>query len=474
MTAPELIFGSGYSLFALISALGLVLFFATLLHAEQHYGHWAQPAIIPFIALGICVNSLLSGRNLRNAATDLTLGIDGTVGDSSLILRLLTVTILGISLARVVGQWLRRRDATATGGTDLFVAFTAFFVAHTVLNSIFGTSPVFIHNIFYAVAVFAAIYAARRESIAVTISFAKLALFSLMLLSLVAAVATPGLAVEPGYKGWIPGLTIRLWGVGSNANSIGPLALVALLVEYMQPYRKRWLHGFVLLMSLLVFVLAQSKTVWVVALVLIPTLFWYRIAKPKRGIDIRIALLLIGVASLAFISLLILDPISLWENIVITREGSQVTTLTGRSQIWSVAFNEWMNNPLFGYGPDIWGPAYRARIGLQFAFSAHNQFLESLSAAGALGLVSLLIYLWLLGRYAWRAAAETKGVSVALFMLVLLRCMTETPLTLSTLFNGDFLTHLLLFAICIDRVGAAANTIPAVSHAQIASVYKNS
>jgi O-antigen ligase len=463
MTSTEFIFGTGYSIFALISALGLVLFFAVLLHGEQRYGHWARPAMVPIIALGIRASSLLSGRNLQYAATDLSLGMDGTAGDSSLLLRVFTLAILGISLARVTGQWLRRREVPAFGGTDLFVAFFAFFVAHTVLNSIFGTQPVFIHNIFYGIAAFAAIFAARREPLSITISFAKLALFSLMFLSLIAALVVPSLAVEPGYKGWIPGLSIRLWGVGSNANSIGPLALVAMLIEYMQPYQRRWLHWPLLLLSFIVFVVAQSKTVWVVFVILIPILFWYRMAKPKRGLDVRLVLFLIGVASFTLLSLLFFDPISLWEQVMNTREGSQLGTLTGRSQIWAIAINEWLNNVVFGFGPDIWGPAYRARIGLQFATSAHNQFLQSLSAAGALGLTALLIYLVLLGRYALRSAAATKGVSVALFLLVLLRCMTETPLTLGTFFNGDFLTHILLFTICITYGGRALTAGETVS-----------
>lgn len=67
MSISELIFGTGYSLFAFFAAIGIVLFFAALLHVEQHFGHWAQPALIPIIALGICASSLLSGRSLQNA-----------------------------------------------------------------------------------------------------------------------------------------------------------------------------------------------------------------------------------------------------------------------------------------------------------------------------------------------------------------------------------------------------------------------
>lgn len=471
MTIPELIFGTGYSLFAFFAAIGIVLFFAALLHVEQHFGHWAQPALIPIIALGICASSLLSGRSLQNAATDLSLGVDGDAGSGSLALRLLTLAILGICLARISGQWLRRQETKAAAGASLFWAFTAYFLAHSVLSSAFGTQPVFIHNIFYGVVVFAAVFAARHEPLSTTLSMAKIALFGMMFMSLLLAIIKPNLALEPGYKGWIPGLSVRLWGVSSNANSIGPLALVALLLEYMQPYQKRWLHWLVWLMTWAVFVLAQSKTVWGVFIVLLPMLMWHRMARPKQGVDIRLVLILIGLASSVFLLMLVFDPISLWEKFVDTKQGSQLTTLTGRSQIWAVAISEWLNNPLFGYGPEIWGPAFRAHIGMQFAFSAHNQFLQSLSSAGAVGLLSLIIYLGLLGRYAHRCAAATKGVAVAIYVLTLIRCMTETPLVLGTMFNGEFLIHILLFQIVVhDRSMSEQETVPSPSSAHSASL----
>jgi O-antigen ligase len=449
MSAIEIIFGTGYLVAALLAGLGVIFFFATLLHVERHSGALAQPAFIPVIAVGICASTLLSGRSLTNAAYDLTLNTEGVTGGGSMVLRLLTITLIGICTARIAGQWLRSRQSSPTGGTGLFVAFVAFFVSNNVLNSILGTAPVFIHNLFYPLFVFAAVYAARREPLAPTIAMAKAALFGLMFLSLAVAAVKPELALEPGYKGWIPGLSVRLWGVGSNANSIGPLALVALLIAYFQPYQKKWLQWLFVTITMGVFILAQSKTVWLVGVLLLPVLIWYRMVKPKSGIDIRIVLALITLGSLLLLAALVVDPVSLLEKVSRTKAGSDISTLSGRGQIWMIAIDEWLNNPLFGYGPDIWGPAYRARIGLQFAFSAHNQFLQSLSAAGTLGFFSLMTYLWLLGRYSFRASRKTKGVSLALFFLIVLRCVTETPLAINTLFNGEILVHLLLFQIVI-------------------------
>ncbi|WP_296509189.1 O-antigen ligase family protein [Rhodoferax sp.] len=447
----EAFVGTAYFSVVIFLALILVIFFGALLQLERKRGHWMQMALFPIIAMGITAATLLSGRSLRNAAFDLSLGVDAgeSVAASATILRLLTFALLSLCAARIAGQWLKKNHGAPEGGMSLFVALLTLFLSHNVLSSMFGTQPVFIHNLFYTIFAFAALYAARRDPLEPVITTVKVTLYALMLLSLVLCVTNPDMALQPGYKGWIPVVTVRLWGVGSNANSIGPLALLALLMEYMQPTKMRSWRWICISMTLVVFLLAQSKTVWFVSILLIPVLAWYRAPRLARGIDMRLALAIVVTLSAACLLVLVVDPISIWDKLSTTRAGSEAMTLTGRSQIWAVAIDEWSRNPLFGYGPAIWGPAYRMNIGMQFAFSAHNQFLQSLSAAGVIGLFSLMTYLGILGLAAYRGAPKTRGVSMAFFLIILFRCLSETPLNLNTLFNGDTLAHLVLFAIAL-------------------------
>jgi O-antigen ligase len=136
------------------------------------------------------------------------------------------------------------------------------------------------------------------------------------------------------------------------------------------------------------------------------------------------------------------------EEIMATKQGRDVATLDGRDLIWALAVQEWTHNPLFGYGPPMWNDAYRMQIGLDHAVSAHNQFLQSLSVAGAIGLIGLLVYLGTLLLYAVNARPGSRGLSVALLIVVLVRCVTETPLSFDGSFlNGAFAAHLLLFHI---------------------------
>ena len=450
MSFGELFFYAIYLGAAVTLAIGAVLGFGLFLQAERSFGRAIIPTFAPLIALGIALGTLTSGRNLTYASISIdTINAGGEGSGGGVFLRIISFIIVGLCGAKIVGFLLSPKSGE-TDGKPLFLAFVSFFIANAVLNSAFGAHPEFIHNTFYSIIVFAAVYVARHEPLTGTIKFAKLALLAMMLLSLALAIIKPQLAIQPSYKGWIPGLSIRLWGVGSNPNSIGPLALLFLLLENMQPSKSTWLRWIAILSAFVVFALAQSKTVWLAGMVAAAILFWYRRGRTASGrMDPRlvlalIALLLVGTVSLAFV-----DLERIWHKITFTQAGADIATLTGRAQIWTTAIDTWKANPIFGYGPSAWGLEHRINIALPFAFSAHNQLLQSLSMAGTIGGVTLIVYLVLLGAGSFRAAATTRGISLALFATILFRCMTEAPLTLGTILNGDFLTHLILFAIVL-------------------------
>ena len=326
-----------------------------------------------------------------------------------------------------------------------------FFVCNNILNSFFGTYPSFSHNTVYVALVFIAVYMSRNESIDDFIRSTKASLLGLMVLSLLAAVAMPSLAVQFDYKGWIPGLNVRLWGVGSNPNSIGPLSLLLMLLEMYRPTSNKVWRVLNYGLGLAVFVLAQSKTAWAVGFMVLPFLAWSRYGRaPTGGVRIGFVLALLSVLIAVALVLMFGNVEKLVAKLAGGQVGLEVSSLSGRLQIWLAALDAWRNNPFFGYGPTAWGPLHRFNIGLPFAFSAHNQFLQSLSAAGSLGLLSLLTYLGLLFVYSWRCFSITRGVSLAIFTIMLIRCMTEAPFATGTLFNGDTLTQLVVFRIFLQ------------------------
>ena len=449
MSIFEIISMAIYSVLALGAALAVVAALGFSMHGERLWNTKFVPTIVPLIALGIAVSSLLSGRNLVLAEKHIDLITEQPGGGAS-ILRLITVAIVTIAVARLIGAFVRRQPVAAAPGTPLFVTLMIYAVASSFLPSAFGTVPTFIHSMVYPVLIFSAAWAARRESSVATIISAKAALHALMIGSLIAAMIVPAIAVQPDYLGLIPGLKMRLWGLGSNPNSIGPLALLTLLMEYLHPTSNRWLRPVLLLATCIVFVLAQSKTVWIALLIILIILGWHRWVKDHhKQASMVIVLAFIGATSALLIALMYLDVGAIWDRFAISKLGDSVTTVSGRTGIWAVAVREWLRNPLFGYGPEIWGLKFRIETGMPYAFSAHNQFMQTLSSAGTLGFMALLTYLSYVMPAAWRMASATRGVSLALLSMILFRCLSETPLAMTGLIDGDALTHFLFFVIIL-------------------------
>ncbi|WP_153115696.1 O-antigen ligase family protein [Rhodocyclus tenuis] len=449
MSILEIVYPAVYFAMAFGAAILLVLAFGVSLHVEGSWGARFVPAIAPLIVLGIALSSLLSGRNLAMAAQHIDLLAEQPGGGAS-ILRLITLSILCIAGAKLVGAFTRRRALSEAPGSALFVSLLIYIVASNLLPSAFGTVPTFVHSLFYSLVIFAAVWAARREPLETMIKAAKAALYVLLVGSLVAALLVPAIALQPDYQGLIPGLHVRLWGLGSNANSIGPLAMLTLLLEYLLPTRNRRLRALLITAAVLVFILAQSKTVWFALLIVLAILAWYRWPlRAGRQAALLLALVMITVLSAGLLAVMFVDLPSLWDRISDSKVGDSVATVSGRTGIWEVALREWQHSPLFGYGPTIWGEKFRWQIGMPYAFSAHNQFMQTLSVAGTLGFLALLAYLRYLIPAALRMAAQTRGVSVALLAMILLRCFSEAPLAMTGLIDGDALTHLLLFAIVL-------------------------
>ena len=127
-------------------------------------------------------------------------------------------------------------------------------------------------------------------------------------------------------------------------------------------------------------------------------------------------------------------------------EGAQLTSLTGRDKIWAVAFNEWTQNPIFGYGPDLFSDAHRNSVGMSFATNAHNQFMDTLARSGLIGAAALVTYVLLLLALSLRYANTTGGLTVALFVAIALRGISEVPLNLFS-YGPEFISHILLLTL---------------------------
>jgi O-antigen ligase len=154
----------------------------------------------------------------------------------------------------------------------------------------------------------------------------------------------------------------------------------------------------------------------------------------REGKNIGATLLTLAAASLSIIGIV---AIMLFGNLddrfaklASTKEGGELLSFTGRDQIWRVALDEWARNPLVGYGSHLFDEEYRDMIGMTFATHGHNQLIDTLARAGTIGAIGLVCFMVMFAFMVFKTAKRTQGLSLALFVLVIVRSISEVPIHL--------------------------------------------
>ena len=291
-----------------------------------------------------------------------------------------------------------------------------------------------------------------------------------MLASLVAGVFFPSLALEHDYgSSLLPGINWRLVGFAIHSNGIGVTAAIAVVLEVSGMVRQRpnWL---VLLPALAVLVLAQSKTAWIGALVGVALVRFDAVKELMAGRASRstsIGLVIFTCFSLVIIAAVIV-VLGSSDRFSVFLDSSGFTTFTGRTRIWDITLNEFEKSPLFGYGPSLWDQQYRWEHGMMAAGQAHNQFVQILGQAGIIGGLSLLWYLYCLGRGCLAALPGTKGLSLVMFLLLVVRCFMEAPLQMNGILEEEALIHGLVFLFACRAWQTKIDTVMGKADKQLA------
>lgn len=405
-----------------------------------------------------------SAREYSEAYTVTLSGYAGVMPWVIWVLRFSSLALVGVAVMAILMFWGKRHQLR--GGTLLVVGLVLVFLA-SFASSVLGTKPTFIHQTLYTLLVMLAIALAppiEPEKVAV---YAKRILATLLYGSLILASVDPAHYVQTGYSGIIPGFDFRLHGLAPHANGLGPLALLYLVLAYWVPGKRPWqLLGN--LAALAVLILAQSKTAWISGIFIFLVLLVFRLGKQADqelksaqigwvtafGGGLFMAMLALSLAF--FVTANPLDTLSRF----LTAD-SELTTLTGRTGIWEITLETWRRSPWFGYGPGLWDVEFRITHGALAAWHAHNQFIQALGEMGLFGLAAMLLYVGAMLGYGLRSAAETRGVSLALVLLMLIRAITEIPFKISVLLDVSFLVHLVVFTVLIMLARRAAMPAPA-------------
>lgn len=415
--------------------------------------------IVALIGLGLILIPILLDRNIIvfNENTGAQLGGSRTMVDVW-VTRIMTMGLLLVA----VGEILRNLKTKVLSGGEktLWLAYVGFILMSGLVPAILGTRPTFMHSMIYAPLILTALYMSKGYSPDQFLKHVRIVIGVILALSLLAAVLRPALAIEQPYSGFLPGINFRLWGVVGHANALGPISvlyLILLIREHALGYRLI-LH---VSLGLLTLILAQSKTAWISALVIFGFLFLrYYLSKlggafsgqTKNASVTTAAIGLVSVVlfSIAFlVAYVFFDPVSWINNLLSAKEVESLSTLTGRINIWQLTLAEWEKSPIFGYGPGLWDVQYRMEKGLLYAGQAHNQFVQTLGESGTFGFLGLLIYIVVLLKMALRYSSATQGVSLALFLLLMVRTVSETPFRNYYVLEAAFLMHITLFGYLI-------------------------
>ena len=414
------------------------------------------PAMLTVVAL----TAFVSGRDLSQTFNELaTAGAATSQPVVQWAQRIVSVILLLAAGERIAHHFATHQRMPSP---VLTAAFVTYWLAAVAAPAMFSAHPELSHEYLYPLVFGFAIMLATVPERDKILDATRTALFLFMLVGVLLIPVMPAMVMDATYtQGLIPGLP-RHGGLAPHPVALGMFAQLALLILWARPFRSRAITFAAWLLGLGVLFIAQSKTAWasfiLCALCMLAVrkgpATLRRLGDPNEGafgVVVCIGAILVALALMGV--LLFADVGAQFSGFSETTQGAQLISLTGRDQIWTIAWEEWRANPVFGYGPSIWSEEFRQGIGLPNATNAHNQFMDTLARSGTVGAVGLVIYGLVLMVMSFRYARATGGLSLALFLALALLSISEVPLILFG-YGTELFGHLLLVVTLASAAGA--------------------
>jgi O-antigen ligase len=422
---------------------------------------WAFPAMLLVGAVSV----LTSGRDLTHSFSDLQ-ALDQPLRLPAVVWlqRAVSLLLLVAALEQVINHLALQRRVPSFA---LLTAFLIFWAGTIGAPALFGAHPRVSHELLYALAMGTACCLVQPEGSDRILRAARDALMALMLAGLALWPLRPTLVMDPTYTAGLLQALPRFAGLTPHPVTQGSMAQVATLLLWAFPYPRPWVNRAAWSVALGVLVVAQSKTAWIAFVVCLGAMaivrygpaLWRRLGDPRHGV---LGLLVLGVVASGIaavaVALIVGDATGRMGQFLQSPEGAQLATMTGRDRIWAIAAEEWRSHPVFGYGLTLWDALYRARIDLPHATHAHNQLMDDAARTGTVGVLALGVYALTLAVLSVRHARATAGLSIALFLSLALRAISEVPLSLLG-YGSELMVHLVLLVALASA--AARQPLPA-------------
>lgn len=254
--------------------------------------------------------------------------------------------------------------------------------------------------------------------------------------SILAVVIDVNKAIQFNYGETIIGVPIRYNGIITHANGFSIILAVSIIILiYNKQIKNRKIKITITTISL---IFTQSKTS-IIAIIVVIILnfiinFFERVKSKKKRVILKILL------SLIFISIIIF---------IVPKISFDEITFTGRVRLWKDSLEVWKNHKILGYGPNFLNEEYRTAVyGINSPFGqAHNQFIQALAQNGIIGAILLITLLLLVNKICvYLLNKEDNYTIVGIFLLILIRMMTETPMKTTGM---DFNWYILLISLLL-------------------------
>ncbi|MEZ5651290.1 MAG: hypothetical protein R3E87_12155, partial [Burkholderiaceae bacterium] len=181
---------------------------------------------------------------------------------------------------------LSRREllstARAPASVWLLSGFVAFLLGNILLPGLFGAQPHLLPKYGYVLIVGLAAYWARDVDPNRVIVVARWGLLLMLGASLIVALVAPEVAVVTDNTR-ASFIGVRLWGLGSNPNSIAALGLVLLGLCVHTPFHSKLLTIAGAATGAAVVLTAQSQTVWIATAIVMPLMLFYRLLEASAS-----------------------------------------------------------------------------------------------------------------------------------------------------------------------------------------------
>ncbi|GAB1390911.1 MAG: hypothetical protein AMXMBFR78_17810 [Rubrivivax sp.] len=386
--------------FALMVKIGLALGPLLLLWGLSAASRGGQKALAAVFIVIVVITEL----SIRQRA------FEDTSADPQ---NLLKMALWGVGLLVGLLNWRVLREALRQPATLALMLTTVWFGVTAIYSPIplytFGSAVSLL-----AVVIFGAV-ARRSINEPLLIKGPAVALTLLLLLGLALYVVAPERALARTEGGTI----LRLAAPFGTPNQLGRAAAIVLMLMAMGWIRRDVGPRSVLLwiavpVALACLYLSQSRTA--LAALVVALAMVYAVKRPARGLLLAAALALTGLAFSVF-DLNLSDLAA-----IISRTGrvSELTTMTGRTEIWSAVWAATLEQPYFGYGHGssklLIPQLYRTFWGWT-STHAHNMWLQTWFGAGIVGVALLASTMLLQLRYCLRTR-DLASLMVLAFVFV--------------------------------------------------------